>query len=114
MGIPITLDEYAEFVDTTSQYCTEDPISYTLLGLGGEVGELQNFWKKRLRTGRSVLTHEEEAKMSDELGDVMWYCFALAQELRLDMSEVLEKNQHKLRARQKGGTITNLSHEDQS
>ena len=44
-------------------------------------------------------------KISDELGDVLWYCAALATDLNLTLGAVAGENLNKLSARKEAGTI---------
>jgi len=74
---------------------------YAVLALSGEAGELANTLKKLIRDGESKMTPEWEAKLLDELGDVLWYVAATAREIAVDrgLKEVAEANYEKLSAR---------------
>lgn len=70
-----------------------------LLGLGGEAGELLNAVKK-------MLFHEhdwDDAKVREELGDIAWYLFAIANTLGYDMTKIAQENVEKLRLRYPDG-----------
>jgi NTP pyrophosphatase (non-canonical NTP hydrolase) len=76
---------------------------YAALGLNGEAGEIANKIKKMQRDG---LTYDEvKGPIADELGDVLWYVAAVAQEFSLDLNEVAENNLAKLEDRRKRGVI---------
>ena len=74
-------------------------LTYCVIGLGGEAGELQNKYKKVLRDDAGILTHTRRTAMIDELGDVLWYVSMLALELGTDLEMVAALNIKKLRAR---------------
>jgi NTP pyrophosphatase (non-canonical NTP hydrolase) len=74
-------------------------LEYPTLGLAGEAGEVANIVKKIQRDHGGVVTEEVRAKLKDELGDVLWYISACADELGLTLSEIAEYNVNKLARR---------------
>ncbi|KXJ99102.1 MAG: MazG nucleotide pyrophosphohydrolase domain-containing protein [Acidobacteria bacterium OLB17] len=74
-------------------------VEYPTLGLAGEAGEVANIVKKIQRDHEGVLTDETKAKLKDELGDVLWYISACADELQLTLAEIAEYNIEKLAKR---------------
>ncbi len=68
-----------------------------ILGLAGEVGELLNEYKKRLRDGDAHLRFPD--RVSEELGDILWYVAETATKFGLDLDEIAERNLEKTRAR---------------
>jgi NTP pyrophosphatase (non-canonical NTP hydrolase) len=68
-----------------------------LLGLAGEVGELQNECKKAIRDGDAANLYR--ARFAEELGDVLWYVANLATKLGFDLNEIAEQNLDKARDR---------------
>jgi NTP pyrophosphatase (non-canonical NTP hydrolase) len=64
-------------------------LPYTLLCLGGEVGELQNKTKKQLRG--STTWEEILPILRDELVDVFVYAFNVAACLEMDLEEEYDK-----------------------
>ncbi len=68
-----------------------------LLGLAGEVGELQSEYKKAMRDGDAPELFR--ARFAEELGDVMWYVANLATKLGFDLNRVAEFNLDKSRER---------------
>jgi NTP pyrophosphatase (non-canonical NTP hydrolase) len=104
----MTIKQYADSASFTSEYPGryETPgLMYATLGLAGEAGELANQAKKVLRDDGQKLSGERRSKMIDELGDVLWYCAAVADELGVSLSYVAGVNLMKLANRQKAGTI---------
>lgn len=65
------------------------------IGLATEAGEFLDALKKHVFYGKDLDT----VNLSEELGDVFWYCAIIADQLGVDFSEVMEKNISKLKAR---------------
>ena len=74
-------------------------LEYPTLGLAGEAGEVANIVKKIQRDHGGVITDDTRAKLKDELGDVLWYISACADELGLTLTEIAEYNVEKLMKR---------------
>src|ERR1043166_5808 len=74
-------------------------IEYATLGLAGEAGEVANIVKKIQRDHGGGIKDEIRGKLKDELGDVLWYISACADELGLTLSEIAEFNVNKLAKR---------------
>ena len=74
-------------------------LEYPTLGLAGEAGEVANIVKKIQRDQGGVINDEIRGKLKDELGDVLWYISACADELDLTLDEIAEFNVQKLAAR---------------
>lgn len=74
-------------------------LEYPTLGLAGEAGEVANIVKKIQRDFGGEITDEIRAKLKDELGDVLWYISACADELGLTLEEIAEYNVGKLAKR---------------
>ena len=74
-------------------------LEYPTLGLAGEAGEVANIVKKIQRDHGGVLNEEIRGKLKDELGDVLWYISACADELGITLQEIAEYNVNKLAKR---------------
>ena len=74
-------------------------LAYPTLGLAGEAGEVANIVKKIQRDFQGVVTDEIRGKFKDELGDVLWYISAYADQLGLTLSEIAAFNVGKLAKR---------------
>lgn len=70
-------------------------LTYAVLALCGESGELANKLKKHLRAG----TAPDTTVLADELGDVLWYVSAVAKELGWTLEMITDYNLDKLAAR---------------
>jgi len=80
-------------------------LTYAALGLAGEAGEIANKAKKVLRDSGGQLTQQQRDDMAAELGDVLWYVAAVAQELGVSLSDVAQANLDKLASRKARGTL---------
>jgi NTP pyrophosphatase (non-canonical NTP hydrolase) len=78
---------------------------YTALGLVGEAGEIANKVKKIMRDNNGNLEELAKADIFDELGDVLWYCASLADELGVNLEDVAKLNLIKLENRMNRGKI---------
>ena len=79
-------------------------LAYTSLGLGNEAGEVQGKLKKFLR-GDFDLDQEKRLAILDEIGDVLWYCASVAEELGFNLGVAADRNIQKLEDRNKRGVI---------
>lgn len=82
---------------------TNGAIAYCALGLAGEAGEVANKVKKILRG--DFTTEQIKEKVLDELGDTLWYCAMLADELGGDLGVIADNNLTKLALRRAANTI---------
>jgi NTP pyrophosphatase (non-canonical NTP hydrolase) len=100
----MNFEDYQSAAGTTALYPRRfQNLEYPTLGLAGEAGEVANIVKKIQRDDQGVLTDEKREKLKDELGDVLWYISACADELGLTLAEIAEFNVAKL-ARRHGKT----------
>lgn len=65
------------------------------IGLATESAEFQDALKKHIFYGKKM----DLVNLGEELGDLMWYLAIAVDELGLDLSEVMETNIKKLKAR---------------
>ena len=92
--------EYQSKASVTALYPKRlNNLEYPTLGLAGEAGEVANIVKKIQRDFGGELTDEIRGKLKDELGDVLWYISACADELELTLEEIAEFNVEKLARR---------------
>jgi len=81
-------------------------LSYCVLGLNGEAGELANNVKKVIRDSYGEVTQEMKDKLFKELGDCHWYLSQIATELGFKTNDILDYNLSKLASRQERGVLT--------
>ena len=99
------LKEYQEKAIATAIYGAGAKIIYPALKLNGEAGEVAEKVGKVLRDNEGVFTDEIKLEIAKEIGDVLWYCAALAKDLGFDLNTIAEMNIAKLLDRQKRGVI---------
>ena len=95
----MTFDEYQEFARSTAIYPTTCKVTYPTLGLCGEAGEVAEKVKKHMRDGKSL------DGVGLELGDVLWYISALADDLGVTLEEVAQAKVDKLKSRMERNKI---------
>lgn len=92
--------DYQEAASKTALYPHRmENLEYPTLGLAGEAGEVANIVKKIQRDHGGEINDEIRAKLQDELGDVLWYISACADELGITLEEIAEYNVGKLAKR---------------
>ena len=95
----MTLNEYQEQARVTDQHperSVEGDV-VPLLGLAGEVGSLLTEYKKKFRDGDAYRVFRE--RISEELGDILWYTATVASRAGLDLASVAAGNLAKVRSR---------------
>src|SRR5213083_1211038 len=96
----MNFEEYQTEASATALYPRRmSNLEYPTLGLAGEAGEVANIVKKIQRDHGGVINEEIRGKLKDELGDVLWYISACADELGLTLTEIAEYNVEKLARR---------------
>ena len=91
---------YAEFVESMVITEGSDRLVENTLGLVGEAGEVAEKIKKKLRDGNIDIQG-----LQKELGDVIFYWYALHGALGLDPEETIKMNKEKLNSRKQRGTL---------
>lgn len=96
----MTLNDYQQKALETAVYPEQYKIIYPALGMNGEAGEVADKVKKVLRDNDCNFTPERKVEIAKEIGDVLWYCATLANDLGYTLQEIGEMNYEKLRSRQ--------------
>ncbi|MDE1152249.1 MAG: nucleoside triphosphate pyrophosphohydrolase family protein [Micavibrio sp.] len=96
-------DTYQTEARKTRTIPPENPVVYSALGLTGEAGELANKVKKIMRGDSNP--QELVDGIRGEMGDVLWYLAALADDLGITLDDVADENIKKLRSRYDRGTL---------
>lgn len=96
--------EYQRQAMATNRAAAGDPVpdaarelEIYLLGLAGEAGSVASEYKKHLRDGPAHARWLP--RMSEELGDVLWYLAAIADKVGLELEDVAAANLTKTSAR---------------
>jgi NTP pyrophosphatase (non-canonical NTP hydrolase) len=96
----MNLSQYQSEALQTAVYPLERALDYTVLGLASEAGEVAGKLKKIIRDGEGNLDD-----IADELGDVLWYCAAVADALGTNLEIVAARNLNKLSSRKARGVL---------
>lgn len=93
----LTFREFASAAGRTARYPGRGSgdLTYPVLGLNGEAGEVAEKLKKVIRDKGGDVSESREALIK-ELGDVLWYVAACAHELDVELSVVAQRNIEKL------------------
>lgn len=75
--------------------------AYALFGLSGEVGELHGYLAKAIRDDIEPDTEH----LKKELGDILWFVSAIAEDIGLDLKDIAVANLNKLESRQARNVI---------
>lgn len=95
----MTIDEYQQKASATDapEIAKNPDLSVLLLGLAGEAGSLLTLYKKRLRDGDAFQVAEE--RLSEEIGDILWYLAAITRRFGLSLESIAIANLEKTRSR---------------
>jgi len=103
----ITAADYQARACETAIFPKHRATEYLTLGLTGEAGEIANKVKKFIRDGATKDEYlAKRIEIGYEIGDVLWYCAVLADELEMNLGHIMEKNLEKLADRHKRGKIS--------
>lgn len=91
----MTLNDYQDFTNKHTIYDEDNGLTYTVLGLVGEAGEVANEVKRQYHKGGVI----DPIKVMDELGDTLWYLARATYESGLTLQEVANYNINKLNTR---------------
>ena len=101
----VDFNSYQRSAVTTAIYPDQHKITYPALGMAGEAGEVANKVKKLIRDGPEKRPDTWREDIASEIGDVLWYCAALATALNLTLGMIASQNLAKLQKRKDKGTI---------
>lgn len=101
----MTLDEYQNHALETAIYPKQYKVIYPALGITGEAGECSDKVKKVIRDNNGEFTDDRKREIAKEIGDVLWYCAALAHDIGYTLNEVGEMNVEKLNSRKERNKI---------
>ena len=110
----MTVNEYQEAALATAVYPKQFRVIYPALGMNGEAGEVADKIKKVIRDtafstdaeGAIVLSNDKRIELAKEIGDVLWYCATLANDLGMRLEDVAQMNINKLKSRQERGKLS--------
>jgi len=100
----MNFETYEKLADETD---LGHPINYYFLGLVEEAGEVAGLRKRYLRDEGNT----DPAKLTKELGDVLWYVAMIGKQYGISMDDVAVSNIQKLTDRKERGVITGVGDE---
>jgi NTP pyrophosphatase (non-canonical NTP hydrolase) len=89
--------EQAKFTDQRPEIKDAQQELIPLLGLFGEIGSVAAEYKKHIRDKSSYKQYQ--SKLSEELGDVLWYIATIANDSGLNLEEIASNNIKKINER---------------
>jgi len=101
----VDFNSYQRSASSTAIYPDQHKIIYPALGMAGEAGEVANKVKKLIRDGPENRPDTWREDIASEIGDVLWYCAALASDLNLSLGMIAAQNLIKLDKRKDKGTL---------
>lgn len=101
----IDLSEYGKRAYALAIYPRVNAYVYPALKLAGEAGEVAEKVGKSLRGDFSLDDPNVKLELLKELGDVLWYVNALANDLGSDLQTVADMNITKLESRKARGVL---------
>ena len=91
-------EEFMESMKSTwKKSKVNDDLAHAIIGLSAESGELLDEYKKWRFYDDGRLFPQE--KLEQELGDVLYYVFAVCNELNVKPEDIMFKNRNKLKER---------------
>lgn len=102
----MTFNDYQKAATETAIYPNKgNNLMYPALGLAGETGEVCEKMKKIIRDKDGVPDYNDLKALALELGDVLWYVSALANEIGITLDTVAENNLFKLASRKERAVL---------
>ncbi len=105
----LSLDEYQQKARATAVFPKERGVEYTSLQLASEAGEVAGKVAKFIRgdtANAGQLMYDEFVQaVTLELGDVLWYVAALADQFGIVLSDVAHRNLDKVADRHTRGVV---------
>jgi NTP pyrophosphatase (non-canonical NTP hydrolase) len=106
----MTFDDYEDEILHLAGYPNRGSnLVYPAMGVSGEAGEfldkVKKMWRNTEKMDSSGFTDEQIEEAVKELGDVLWYLAASANELGTSLNEVARRNITKLQDRNKRGVV---------
>jgi NTP pyrophosphatase (non-canonical NTP hydrolase) len=100
----MNLKIYSDFVNELTARLDNDMLDqlHMILGIGTELGELEDQYKKHMAYGKDLDT----VNVEEELGDILFYVTGLCNLLNITLEGVMEQNVNKLTARYGGNKFT--------
>ena len=99
------LNDYQKIAMKFRGFGVAKEIPYAALGLAGEAGEVADKVKKVLRDNSGIFDDLRKIEIAKEIGDVLWYCALLSNNIGYDLDFIAKMNLVKLEDRKARGVI---------
>ena len=99
------LNDYQTQAKQTAIYPPDKGLHYLVPALAAEAGEVASKWAKIQRDQGGAYDQADADAMAAEIGDVLWMCAMIADELGWDLGSVAAANLVKLADRQQRGKL---------
>ena len=93
------MGEYQKLAQAFMIYPEAQKITYPILGLVSEAGEIADKYKKIIRDKNGKIDDEDRIEMLREIGDVLWYLAAVCTDLNMPLHQAALMNIQKLNSR---------------
>ena len=93
------LNDYQKMAMKFRGYPIANEIPYAAIGLAGEAGEVADKVKKVLRDNSGIFDDLRKIEIAKEIGDVLWYCALLSNNIGYDLDFIAKMNLVKLEDR---------------
>lgn len=99
------MSEYQNLALRFNNIAPTQEIIYPALGLAGEAGEVADKVKKAIRDNYGLFDTRTKVEIANEIGDVLWNCAVLANDLGFNLDNIARMNINKLHSRVERGVI---------
>ena len=93
------IGEYQTKAQKYMIYPEDKKITYPILGLVSEAGEVADKYKKIIRDKGGVMSDEDRTEILKEIGDCLWYLSAICTDIGMPLDHGALMNLQKLNSR---------------
>lgn len=101
----MNLNDYQTQAAQTAIYPADKGLHYLVPALAAEAGEVASKWAKIIRDQGGAYDQQDADALAAEIGDCLWMCAMLADELGWDLGSVATANLVKLADRKQRGKL---------
>ena len=93
------MGQYQKQAEDFMIYPKEHKITYPILGLVSEAGEVADKYKKIIRDKNGEMSDSDRMEILKEIGDVLWYLAAVCTDIGMPLHQAALINLQKLNSR---------------
>jgi NTP pyrophosphatase (non-canonical NTP hydrolase) len=97
--------EYEEAAIATAIYPRTHKLLYPALGMASEAGKVVNKVMKLINNGVAKTPDTWRYDIAADIGEMLWYCASLANDLNIPLAQIAAQNKEKLAERKERGTL---------